>query len=117
MLEKTLYKKQISRLFMAHGIFELQPYSKMLEMWYEECKNLKEEDYIKSVNRCFYSNKIPKLYDLLINLPNYNKDLDKTMDDYCYRNYEIYKEQKNTGKSIVNDEFIKKIIDKEFGGV
>lgn len=90
MVSKKVFKEEISKLLVIHNMLKEVPEEMLIE-WHKECEPLNEEDFIKSVKRCYYCNRMPKLYDILINLPSYNKDLDKTIADYCKRVYSTKK--------------------------
>ena len=85
MLDKKSFIEETRKLFEVHDYIPNN--ENMVALWYEECKRLNKEDYVIAVNRAFYSPKYPKLYDILVNLPNY--DNDKSINDYCNRMKEI----------------------------
>ena len=84
MLNKDLFKKTIIELLSIHGIEIDRIPVDMLRLWYEELKELKDEDFIEATERVKFSPKL-SLYYILINLPQYNKEKDKTVYEYCKR--------------------------------
>lgn len=85
MLKKEVFIEKVKELFIVHDYIPTN--EKLVASWYEECKKLKEEDFNIAINRAMYSARNPKLYDILVNLPNY--DNDKSINDYCNRMKEI----------------------------
>lgn len=84
MVSKKVFKEEISKLLVIHNMLKEVPEEMLIE-WHKECEPLNEEDFIKSVKRCYYCSRTPKLYDILINLPHYDKD--KTISEYIHRRY------------------------------
>ena len=84
MLNKELFKETMVKLLSIHGIKIDKIPVDMLKLWYEELKELKDEDFIASVEKVKFSPKL-SLYYILINLPQYNKEKDKTVYEYCKR--------------------------------
>ena len=84
MLNKELFKETMDKLLSIHGKEIDRIPVDMLRLWYEELKELKDEDFIEAVERVKFSPKL-SLYYILINLPQYNKEKDKTVYEYCKR--------------------------------
>ena len=94
MLNKDLFKNTMKELLSIHGIEVNETPIDMPKLWYEELKGLKDEDFIIAASRVKFSPKL-SLYYILINLPQYNKEKDKTIHEYCERlkNEEIKKKR------------------------
>ena len=74
------------KLLSIHGIkIEKIPVD-MLKLWYEELKELKDEDFISAIENVKFSPEL-SLYYILINLPGYDKEKDKTVEEYVRRRY------------------------------
>ena len=84
MLNKELFKETMDKLLSIHGKEIDRIPVDMLRLWYEELKELKDEDFIEATERVKFSPKL-SLYYILINLPQYNKEKDKTVYEYCRR--------------------------------
>ena len=84
MLNKELVKETMDKLLSIHGKEIDRIPVDMLRLWYEELKELKDEDFIEATERVKFSPKL-SLYYILINLPQYNKEKDKTVYEYCKR--------------------------------
>ena len=84
MLNKDLFKNTMNELLSIHGIEVNETPIDMPKLWYEELKELKDEDFIIAASRVKFSPKL-SLYYILINLPQYNKEKDKTVHEYCKR--------------------------------
>ena len=84
MLNKELFKETMVKLLSIHGIKIDKIPVDMLKLWYEELKELRDEDFMASVEKVKFSPKL-SLYYILINLPQYNKEKDKTVYEYCKR--------------------------------
>ena len=84
MLNKDLFKNTMKELLSIHGIEVNEIPVDMMRLWYEELKELKDEDFIATVEKVKFSPKL-SLYYILINLPQYNKEKDKTIHEYCER--------------------------------
>ena len=84
MLNKELFKETMDKLLSIHGKEIDRIPVDMLRLWYEELKELKDEDFIEATERVKFSPKL-SLYYILINLPQYNKKKDKTVYEYCKR--------------------------------
>ena len=84
MLNKDLFKKTIIELLSIHGIEIDRIPVDMPRLWYEAVKELKDEDFLVAVERVKFSYKLSLFY-ILINLPQYNKEKDKTVHEYCKR--------------------------------
>ena len=84
MLNKDLFKNTMKELLSIHGIEVNEIPVDMPKLWYEELKELKDEDFIATVEKVKFSPKL-SLYYILINLPQYNKEKDKTIHEYCER--------------------------------
>ena len=84
MLNKGLFKETMDKLLSIHGKEIDRIPVDMLRLWYEELKELKDEDFIEATERVKFSPKL-SLYYILINLPQYNKEKDKTVYEYCKR--------------------------------
>ena len=84
MLNKELFKETMDKLLSIHGKEIDRIPVDMLRLWYEELKELKDEDFIEATERVKFSPKL-SLYYILINLPQYNKEKDKTVYEYCKR--------------------------------
>ena len=84
MLNKELFKETMDKLLSIHGKEIDRIPVDMLRLWYEELKELKDEDFIEAAERVKFSPKL-SLYYILINLPQYNKEKDKTVYEYCKR--------------------------------
>lgn len=86
MLNKELFKETMPKLLSIHGIkIEKIPVD-MLKLWYEELKELKDEDFISAIENVKFSPEL-SLYYILINLPGYDKEKDKTVEEYVRRRY------------------------------
>ena len=86
MLNKDLFKKTMVELLSIHGIKIDKIPVDMLKLWYEELKELKDDDFIASVEKVKFSPKL-SLYYILINLPDFDKEKHKNVHDYCNRKY------------------------------
>ena len=84
MLNKELFKETMDKLLSIHGKEIDRIPVDMLRLWYEELKELKDEDFIEATERVKFSPKL-SLYYILINLPQYNKEKYKTVYEYCKR--------------------------------
>ena len=84
MLNKELFKDEMVKLFSIHGKELDKIPVDMLRLWYEELKELNDEDFISTVEKVKFSPRL-SLYYILINLPQYNKEKDKTVHEYCKR--------------------------------
>ena len=86
MLNKELFKETMPKLLSIHGIkIEKIPVD-MLKLWYEELKELKDEDFISAIENVKFSPEL-SLYYILINLPGYDKEKDKSVEEYVRRRY------------------------------
>ena len=86
MLNKELFKETMPKLLSIHGIkIEKIPVD-MLKLWYEELKELKDEDFISAIENVKFSPEL-SLYYILINLTGYDKEKDKTVEEYVRRRY------------------------------
>ena len=86
MLNKELFKETMPKLLSIHGIkIEKIPVD-MLKLWYEELKELKDEDFISAIENVKFSPEL-SLYYILINLPGYDKEKDKTVEEYVRIRY------------------------------
>ena len=86
MLNKDLFKKTMVELLSIHGIEIDRIPVDMLKLWYEELKELRDEDFMASVEKVKFSPKL-SLYYILINLPDFDKEKHKNVHDYCNRKY------------------------------
>ena len=86
MLNKQLFKDEMVKLLSIHGIKIDKIPVDMLRIWYEELKELRDEDFIASVKKVKFSPKL-SLYYILINLPDFDKEKHKDVHDYCNRKY------------------------------
>ena len=86
MLNKELFKETMVKLLSIHGIKIDKIPVDMLKLWYEELKELKDEDFIASVEKVKFSPKL-SLYYILINLPGYDKEKDRSVKEYARRKY------------------------------
>ena len=84
MLNKELFKDEMVKLFSIHGKELDKIPVDMLRLWYEELKELNDEDFISTVEKVKFSPRL-SLYYILINLPQYNKEKDRTVHEYCKR--------------------------------
>ena len=84
MLNKELFKETMDKLLSIHGKEIDRIPVDMLRLWYEELKELTDEDFISTVEKVKFSPRL-SLYYILINLPQYNKEKDKTIHEYCER--------------------------------
>ena len=84
MLNKELFKDAMIKLLSIHGREIDKIPVDMPKLWYEELKGLKDEDFVIAASRAKFSPKL-SLYYILINLPQYNKEKDKTIHEYCER--------------------------------
>ena len=84
MLNKELFKDEMVKLLSIHGKELDKIPVDMLRLWYEELKELNDEDYISTVEKVKFSPRL-SLYYILINLPQYNKEKDRTVYEYCKR--------------------------------
>ena len=86
MLNKELFKDAMIKLLSIHGREIDKIPVDMLKLWYEELKELKDEDFMASVEKVKFSPKL-SLYYILINLPDFDKEKHKNVHDYCNRTY------------------------------
>ena len=86
MLNKELFKDAMIKLLSIHGIKIDKIPVDMLKLWYEELKELKDEDFISAIENVKFSPKL-SLYYILINLPDFDKEKHKNVHDYCNRKY------------------------------
>ena len=86
MLNKELFKDEMRKLISIHGRKLDSIPVDMMKLWYEELKELKDEDFIASVKKVKFSPKL-SLYYILINLPDFDKEKHKDVHDYCNRKY------------------------------
>ena len=86
MLNKELFKDEMRKLISIHGRKLDSIPVDMMKLWYEELKELKDEDFIASVEKVKFSPKL-SLYYILINLPDFDKEKHKDVHDYCNRKY------------------------------
>ena len=86
MLNKELFKDEMVKLLSIHGKELDKIPVDMLRLWYEELKELKDEDFIATVEKVKFSPKL-SLYYILINLPDFDKEKHKDVHDYCDRKY------------------------------
>ena len=84
MLNKELFKETMDKLLSIHGKEIDRIPVDVLRLWYEELKELTDEDFISTVEKVKFSPRL-SLYYILINLPQYNKEKDKTIHEYCER--------------------------------
>ena len=84
MLNKELFKDEMVKLLSIHGKELDKIPVDMLILWYEELKELNDEDFISTVEKVKFSPRL-SLYYILINLPQYNKEKDRTVHEYCKR--------------------------------
>ena len=84
MLNKELFKDEMVKLLSIHGKELDKIPVDMLRLWYEELKELNNEDFISTVEKVKFSPRL-SLYYILINLPQYNKEKDRTVHEYCKR--------------------------------
>ena len=84
MLNKDLFKNTMKELLSIHGIEVNEIPVDMPKLWYEELKGLKDEDFIIAASRAKFSPKLSQYY-ILIKLTQYNKEKDKTIQEYCER--------------------------------
>ena len=86
MLNKELFKDTMVKLLLIHGIKIDKIPVDMLKLWYEELKELKDEDFISAIENVKFSPEL-SLYYILINLPEYDKERDRTVKEYVRRRY------------------------------
>ena len=86
MLNKQLFKDTMVKLLSIHGIKIDKIPVDMLKLWYEELKELKDEDFLVAVERVKFSYKLSLFY-ILINLPGYDKEKDRSVKEYARRKY------------------------------
>ena len=86
MLNKELFKDTMVKLLSIHGIKIDKIPVDMLKLWYEELKELKDEDFISAIENVKFSPEL-SLYYILINLPDFDKEKHKDVHDYCNRKY------------------------------
>ena len=86
MLNKELFKDAMIKLLSIHGREIDKIPVDMMRLWYEELKELKDEDFIEAAERVKFSPKL-SLYYILINLPEYDKERDRTVKEYVRRRY------------------------------
>ena len=73
-------------LLSIHGIEIDRIPVDMPRLWYESVKELKDEDFLVAVERVKFSYKLSLFY-ILINLPEYDKERDRTVKEYVRRRY------------------------------
>ena len=86
MLNKELFKDTMVKLLSIHGIKIDKIPVDMLKLWYEELKELKDEDFISAIENVKFSPEL-SLYYILINLPGYDKEKDRSVKEYARRKY------------------------------
>ena len=86
MLNKELFKETMPKLLSIHGIKIDKIPVDMLKLWYEELKELKDEDFISAIENVKFSPEL-SLYYILINLPGYDKEKDRSVKEYARRKY------------------------------
>ena len=86
MLNKDLFKKTMVELLSIHGIEIDRIPVDMPRLWYEAIKELEDEDFLVAAERVKFSYKL-SLYYILINLPGYDKEKDKSVKEYTRRKY------------------------------
>ena len=86
MLNKELFKNEMRKLLSSHGTKIDKIPVDMMRLWYEELKELKDEDFIEAAERVKFSYKLSLFY-ILINLPGYDKEKDRSVKEYARRKY------------------------------
>ena len=86
MLNKQLFKDEMCKLLSIHGIEIDRIPVDMPRLWYEAVKELKDEDFLVAVERVKFSYKLSLFY-ILINLPGYDKEKDRSVKEYARRKY------------------------------
>ena len=86
MLNKQLFKDEMCKLLSIHGIGIDKIPVDMPRLWYEAVKELKDEDFLVAVERVKFSYKLSLFY-ILINLPEYDKEKDRSVKEYARRKY------------------------------
>ena len=86
MLNKELFKDTMVKLLSIHGIKIDKIPVDMPRLWYEAVKELKDEDFLVAVERVKFSYKLSLFY-ILINLPGYDKEKDRSVKEYARRKY------------------------------
>ena len=86
MLNKQLFKDEMCKLLSIHGIGIDKIPVDMPRLWYEAVKELKDEEFLVAVERVKFSYKL-SLYYILINLPEYDKEKDRSVKEYARRKY------------------------------
>ena len=86
MLNKDLFKKTMIELLSIHGIEIDRIPVDMPRLWYESVKELKDEDFLVAAERVKFSYKLSLFYILII-LPGYDKEKDRSVKEYARRKY------------------------------
>ena len=86
MLNKQLFKDEMCKLLSIHGIEIDRIPVDMPRLWYEAVTELKDEDFLVAVERVKFSYKLSLFY-ILINLPGYDKEKDRSVKEYARRKY------------------------------
>ena len=86
MLNKQLFKDEMCKLLSIHGIEIDRIPVDMPRLWYEAVKELKDEDFLVAVERVKFSYKLSLFY-ILVNLPGYDKEKDRSVKEYARRKY------------------------------
>ena len=86
MLNKQLFKDEMCKLLSIHGIGIDKIPVDMPRLWYEAVKELEDEDFLVAVERVKFSYKLSLFY-ILINLPGYDKEKDRSVKEYARRKY------------------------------
>ena len=84
MLNKELFKETMINLFTIHMIEIDEIPVNTLKTWYETLKGLKDEDFLIAAERVKSTPKL-SLYYILISLPGYDKEKDKSIKEYIER--------------------------------
>lgn len=85
LISKEVFISELTKLYLSHER-EL-PTIEVMKLWFEECKTLREVDFKVAVNRSMYASRNPKLYDILINLPRYDRTKHFTIKEYTDKEY------------------------------
>lgn len=84
MLNKELFKETMNNLFTIHMIEIDKIPVNTLKTWYDTLKGLKDEEFLVAAERVKSTPKL-SLYYILISLPDYDKEKDKSIKEYIER--------------------------------
>lgn len=83
-MNKELFKETMNNLFTIHMVEIDKIPVNTLKTWYDTLKGLRDEDFLIAAERVKSAPKL-SLYYILINLPDYDKEKDKSIKEYIER--------------------------------